>query len=89
MKPKDYLNNQIECVSLYLHNEEPYDLYCSSNVIRVIKSRRMRWARHVTRIGDRRGAHRLLVGVSEGRRQLGRPRHRWENNIKMDHQDVG
>jgi len=55
----------------------------------VIKSRRMRWARHVVRMGDRRGVYRVLVGKSDGKRPLGRPRRRWEDNIKMDLQGVG
>jgi hypothetical protein len=72
-----------------LHKEELYDLYCSSNIIRLIKSRRMRWAWHVARIGERRVAYRVLVGRNEGKRPLGRLRHRWEDNIKMDFQEVG
>jgi hypothetical protein len=72
-----------------LHNEELNDLYSSSNIIRVIKSRRMRWAGHVARMGEGRGAYRILVGRPEGRRPLGRPRRRWEDNIKMDLQEVG
>jgi hypothetical protein len=72
-----------------LHNEELNDLYSSPNTIRVIKSRRMRWAGHVARMGEGRGAHRVLVGRPEGRRPLGRPRRRWEDNIKMDLQEVG
>jgi hypothetical protein len=60
-----------------------------NNIIRVIKSRRMRWAGHVTRMGEGRGAYRILVGRPEGRRPLGRPRRRWEDNIKMDLQKVG
>jgi hypothetical protein len=72
-----------------LHNEELNDLYSSPNIIRVIKSRRMRWAGHIARMGEGRGAYRVLVGRSEGRRPLGRPRHRWEGNIKMDLQEVG
>jgi hypothetical protein len=71
-----------------LHNEELNDLYSSPNIIWVIKSRRMRWSGHVTRMGEKRGAYRILVGRPEGRRPLGRPRHRWENNIKMDLQEV-
>jgi hypothetical protein len=55
----------------------------------MIKSRRKRWAGHVTHMGERRCAYRILVGRPEGRRPLGRPRHRWEDNIKMDHQEVG
>jgi hypothetical protein len=72
-----------------LHNEELYDLYSSPNIIRVIKSRIMRWAGHVARMGEGRGGYRILVGRPEGRRPLGRPRRRWEDNIKMDLQEVG
>jgi hypothetical protein len=64
-----------------LHNEELNDLYSSPNTIRVIKSRRMRWAGHVSRMGEGRGAYRILVERPEGRRPLGRPRRRWEDNI--------
>ena len=67
-----------------LYNEELNDVYSSPNIVRVIKSRRMRWAGHVARMGERRGVYRVLVGKPEGKRPLGRPRHRWENNIKMD-----
>ena len=67
-----------------LHKEELYDLYSSSNIIRVIKSRRMKWAGHVACIRDRRAAYRVLVGRPEGKSQLGRPRRRWEDNIEMD-----
>ena len=59
------------------------------NIVRVVKSRRMRWAGHVERMGEDRGVHRVLVGKPEGRRPLGRPRRRWEDNIKMDLQEVG
>jgi hypothetical protein len=71
-----------------LHNEELYDLYSSPNIIWVIKSRSMRWARLLARMGEGKGAYKILVGRPEGRRPLGRPRHRWEDNIKMD-QEVG
>jgi hypothetical protein len=71
-----------------LHNEELNDLYSSPNIIRVIKSRRMGWAGHIARMGAKRGAYRILVGRPEGRRPLGRPRHRWDDNIKMDLQEV-
>jgi hypothetical protein len=71
-----------------LYNEELNDLYSSPTIIRVIKSRSMRWAGHVTCMGESRGAYRILMGRPEGRRPLGRPRHRWENNIKMELQDV-
>jgi hypothetical protein len=72
-----------------LHNEELYALYPSPNIIRVIKSRRLRWAGHVACMGDRRGAYKALVGKSEGRRPLERPRRRWKDNIKMDLREVG
>jgi hypothetical protein len=72
-----------------LHNEELNDLYSSPNIIRVIKSTRLRWAGHVARMGEERGAYRILVGRPEGRRPLGRTRRRWEDNIKMDIREVG
>ena len=72
-----------------LCNEELNNLYFSHSIVRVIKLRRMRWAGHVAHMGDRRGVYRVLVGKAEGKRLLGRPRHRWENNIKMDPQEVG
>jgi len=72
-----------------LHNEELNDLYYSPTIVRVIKSRRMRWAGHVAFMGDRRGVFRVLVGKPEGKRPLGRPRRRGEDNIKMDLQEVG
>ena len=72
-----------------LHNEELNDLYSSPNSVRVIKWRRMRWAGHVARMGEERGVYRVLVGKSEGRRPLGRPRRRWARNIRMDLQEVG
>ena len=72
-----------------LHNEELNDLYSSPNIVRVIKSRRMRWAGHVARMGEERGAYRVLMGKPEGKRQLERPRRRWVDNIKMDVQEVG
>jgi hypothetical protein len=67
-----------------LLNEELNDLYSLPNIVRVVKSRRMRWAGHVARMGEDRGVHRVLVGKPEGRMPLGRPRRRWEDNIKMD-----
>jgi hypothetical protein len=70
-------------------NEELNDLYSSQNIVRVVNSRRMRWAGHATRTGERNGAYRIFVGKSEGRRPLGRPRHRWEDNIKTALQEVG
>ena len=72
-----------------LHNEELNDLYSSPNIVRVIKSRRMRWAGHVARMEEGRGVHKFLVGKPEGKRPLGRPRRRWEDNIKMDLREVG
>ena len=74
-----------------LHNEELNDLYCSPIILRVIKSRIMRWARHIARMGERRGVYRALEGKSEGKRPLGRTRRRWEDttSIKMDIQEVG
>jgi hypothetical protein len=72
-----------------LHNKELNDLYSSPNTVRIKKSRRMRWAGHVARMGEGRGVYRVLVGKPEGKRPLGRPSRRWENNIKMDLQEVG
>ena len=72
-----------------LRNEELNDLYCSPHIVRVIKSRRMRWAGHVASMGEERGVYRVLVGKPEGRRPLGRPRCRWVDNIRMDLQEVG
>jgi hypothetical protein len=72
-----------------LHNEELYDLYSSPSIIRIIKSRRMRWAGHVARMGEKGNAYRLLVGKPEGKRPLGRPRRRWLDNIRMDLAKVG
>ena len=66
-----------------LHNEEINDLYSSPNIVRVIKSRRMRWAGHVARMGEERAVYRVFVGKPEGKRPLGRPRPRWEDNIKI------
>jgi hypothetical protein len=71
-----------------LHNEELNDLYSPPNIIRVIKSRRMRWAGHVASMGEKKDGYRILVVRPEGRRPLGRPRHRWQN-IKKDLQEVG
>jgi hypothetical protein len=71
-----------------IHNEELHDLYSSPNTVRVIKSRRMAWAGHAARMGERRGAYKILVGRPEGSRPFRRPRRRWEDNIKMD-QELG
>jgi hypothetical protein len=71
-----------------LHNEELNDLYCSPNIVLVIKARRMRWTGHVAHMGKERGVYRVLVGKPEIKRPLGRPRHRWKDNVKMDLQEV-
>jgi hypothetical protein len=67
-----------------LHNEELHNLYGSPSIIRIIKSRRMRWAGHVVRMRETRNACRILIGKPEGKRSLGRPRRRWEGNVKID-----
>jgi len=72
-----------------LHNEELNDLYSSPNIVRVIKSRRMRWAGHAARVGEVRWVYSVLVGKPEGKRPLGRPRRRWVDDIRMDLQEVG
>jgi 3-oxoacyl-ACP reductase-like protein len=72
-----------------LHNEELNDLYSSPNIVRLIRSRRTRWVGHVARMGEERGVYRVLVGKSERKRPLGRPRSRWEDTIKMDLQAAG
>jgi hypothetical protein len=72
-----------------LRNEELRDLYSSPSIIRIIKSRRMRWVGHIVRMGEKRNAYRLLVGKPEGKRPLGRPRRMWVDNIRMDLREVG
>jgi hypothetical protein len=72
-----------------LHNEELHILCSSPGIIRIIKSRRMRWAGHVARMGKKRNAYRILVGKPEGKRPLGRPRRRWVDNIKMNLREIG
>jgi hypothetical protein len=72
-----------------LHNDELHSWYYSPNIVRMIKSRRMRWAGHVARMGEGRGVYMVLVGRPEGKRPLGRPRRRWEDNIKMDLREIG
>jgi hypothetical protein len=72
-----------------LHNEELHNLYSSPSIISIIKSRRMRWAGHVARMGEKRNLYRLLVGKPEGKRPLGRPRRRWIDNIKIDLLEIG
>jgi hypothetical protein len=72
-----------------LHNEELHNLYSSPDIIRQVKSRRMRWAGHVARMGEERNVYKVLVGKSEGKRPLGRPRRRWEDEIRMDLREIG
>jgi hypothetical protein len=72
-----------------LHNEELHDLYYSPSIIRIIKSRRKRWVGHVAQMGEKRNVYRLLVGKPEGKKPLGRPRHRWIDNIKMEFLEIG
>jgi hypothetical protein len=72
-----------------LHSEELHGLYSSPSIVRVIKARRMRWAGHAARMGEVRGAYNILIGRPEGRRPLGRPRRRWEDNIKIDLMEIG
>jgi hypothetical protein len=72
-----------------LHNDELHSLYSSPNIVRVVKSRKMRWAGHVARMGEGRDVYRVLVGRPESKRSLGRPRRRWENNIKLDLRKIG
>jgi hypothetical protein len=71
------------------HNDELHNLYSSPNIVRVIKSRRMRWAGHVALMEEGRSVYRVLIGRPEGKRQLGKPRRRWEDNIKMDLREIG
>jgi hypothetical protein len=72
-----------------LHNEELHGLYSSPSIVRVIKARRLRWVGHVARTGEMRGAYNISAGRPEGKRPLGRPRRRWEDNIKMDLREIG
>jgi hypothetical protein len=72
-----------------VQNEELHDLYASPSIIRIIKVRRMRWAGHVARMGEKRNAYRMLVGKPEGRKPLGRPRRRWLDNIRMELVEAG
>jgi len=76
-----------QCVNS--ENQNIYNLYSSHNIVRVIKLRRMRWAGHVARMGEGRAVYRVLVGNPEGRRPLGRPRRRWEDNITINLREVG
>jgi hypothetical protein len=72
-----------------LHNDELHSLYSLPNIVRVIKSRRMRWVGRVACMGEERGVYGVLVGRLKGKRPLGRPRHRWEDGIKMDLREIG
>jgi hypothetical protein len=72
-----------------LHNEELHNLYSSPDIIKQVKSRRMRWAGHVARMGEERRVYKVLVGKPEGKRPLGRPRRRWEDGIRMDLREIG
>jgi hypothetical protein len=72
-----------------LHNNEPHNLYSSPNIVRVIKARRMRWIGHAACMGEGRGVYRVLGGRPKGKRPLRRPRHRWEDNIKIDLREIG
>jgi hypothetical protein len=72
-----------------LHNEELHILHSSPNIIRQIKSRRIRWAAHVARMGEERNVYRVLMGKPEGKKPLGRPRHRWGHGIRMDLKEIG
>jgi hypothetical protein len=72
-----------------LHNEELHNLYSSPDIIRQIKSRRIRWAGHVARMGEETKVYKVLVGKPEGKRPLGRPRRRWEDGVRMDLREIG
>jgi hypothetical protein len=72
-----------------LHNDELHSLYSSLKIFRVIKSRRMRWVGHVACMGEGRGVYRVLAGMPKGKRPLGRPRHRWEDNMKLNLRETG
>jgi hypothetical protein len=87
LKKKLILN--ILSLRIKLHNEELHGLYSTPSIIRIMKSRRMKWAGHVARMGEKRNRYRLLVGKPEGRRPLGRPRRRWVDNIRMALVEVG
>ena len=74
-----------------LHNEERHNLYCSPNIVRMIKSRRLRWAGHIARIEEGRIDFKIVTGKHKptGKRPLGRPRHRWEDNLRRDLEEIG
>jgi hypothetical protein len=83
---KSDINLPKDCNGRYI---SLHDLYSSPNIVKVIKSRRIRWAEHVARMGEGRAVYRVLVGRPEGKRPLGRPTRRWEDNIKMDLREIG
>jgi hypothetical protein len=82
---RDYVTGD----SRKLHIEEFHNLYSSANVIRMMKTKRMRWRGHVARMGEKKNACRILVGQPEGKRALGRPKRRWVDNIKIDLREIG
>jgi hypothetical protein len=87
VKPKSSLNPMFYCVKL--HSDELHSLYSSPNIVRVIKSRRLRWAGHVARMWEERGVYRVVIEKPEGKRPLERPRRRWEDNINLDLRETG
>jgi hypothetical protein len=83
------LKREVDRLWRKLHNDELHSLCSSPNIVRVIKSRRLRWAGHVAHMGEGRGVYSVLVGKPEGKRPLGRPRRRWDDNIKLDPREIG
>jgi hypothetical protein len=81
--------DEVTIGSRKLHDEELHNLSSSPSIIRMIKSKRMRWAGHVTRMGEKRNAYGILMGMLEGKRPLGRPRRRWVDNIELDLSEIG
>jgi hypothetical protein len=86
---KDNIQINIKEKRVRAYSYELHSLYSSSNIVRVIKSRKMRWVGHVARMGEGSGVYGVLVGKPEGKRPLGRPRRRWEDNIKIDLREIG
>jgi hypothetical protein len=80
---------EVDRLQRKLHNDELYSLYFSPNIVRVIKARRLRWVGHVACMGEGRGVYKALIGKPKGKRPLGRPRCRWEDNIKLDLREMG
>jgi hypothetical protein len=83
------MNQETGIHTFQLHNEELHNLYSSPSIIRIIKSRRMRWAGHVAGMAEKRNAYRILVGKPEEKRPLGRPRCRWVDNLKINLREIG